>query len=182
MVAVTIVRPFTFTHTFAAPGPDGVLPPHATTDDQTMHAKDEYIPVGVHDFPDAMANHWFLRAHSDQPPANVPKPGTPEYGHSQAAAARRRALVEAAIEQEAAEASARIRQEANLSGRVAKVEEEVAAEEAEETARLDQAAAENEAARTGRRVALPPRRGGGNPPAETASTAHPKPVPGDPAA
>lgn len=144
MVAVTIVKGFTLTH-------DATTMP----DDPHMHAKDEYIPVGVHDFPEEIASHWYVQAHSDNPPRVLPRPGTPEYGQHLAAAARRRMLVEASLEQEAQAAAAEVRQNANLSGRIAETEEQVQAEEQAEADAAVEAEAVNTAAREKRRVAIP---------------------------
>lgn len=162
MPTVNIVKPFTFTHTFIRhpEDPDKVL--HATTDDPLMHGKDEFVPVGVHDLSPEMADHWFVQAHSDKPPFTLPKPGTPEYGAYQARALRRRQMVEASIEQEAHLAANAVRSDALQSGRVAENEEQAQAEEAEVDKNVAEAAAANEAARAGRRVAspvLPQRRG-----------------------
>lgn len=175
MPTVTIVKPFTFTHSFVRDPQANDGSPHpamSTTDDPGMHAKDEFIPIGVHNLPDAMANHWYVQAHTDKPPMVMPRPGTPEYAGHQIAAARRRQMVEAAIEQEAQEAAAKIRQDAMLSGRIAENEEQAQAESREQDEVAAQATAENEAARTGRRVASP---GGGR--AERRSVLPPRNAP-----
>lgn len=143
MVAVTIVKAFTLTHD--------------QTTDITRKGQDEYIPVGVHDFPEEMANHWYVAAHSDHPPVSNPRPGTPEYGAQQAAAMRRRKLIEMAIEQEAIEAGQKVKQDSVLSGRIAEVEEQVQAEEQAQHEEGQDQAARDEAVRSGRRVALPQR-------------------------
>lgn len=161
MPSVTIVKPFTFTHTFVRDpdADDGSAHPKiSTTDDINMHGKDEFVPVGVHEMSPAMANNWYVLAHSSNPPPAAPKPGTPEYGAKAAAAVRRRQMVEAAIEQEAAAAAQDIRHDANLSGRLAETEEQVHAEEAEQEDLAAEQAAKDEAVRTGRRVAIPPPR------------------------
>lgn len=68
MKTVKIVRGFTFNH------PDRRL---------------EYIPAGEHEMDDAMADHWFVRAHSDNPPEQEPQMGTPEYAETRVTRRRR---------------------------------------------------------------------------------------------
>lgn len=146
MVAVTIVKSFTLTH-------------DETTDPSlSLKGTDQFIPVGVHDFPDEVANHWYVQAHSDNPPLARPKPGTPQYAEQQAKAARRRALVEAAIEMEGEQAKAKVIQDAHLTGRIAEAEEQVHEETMEQEAAAEEESAKNEAVRTGTRIPAPRRR------------------------
>lgn len=160
MPSVNIVKPFTFTHTFVPDrkADDGSVHPQlSTTDQPQMHGKEEFFPAGTHEMSEAMANHWYVLAHTDNPPQVPPKPGTPEYGARQAAAERRRLIVQASIEQEASLAAADIRQDALASGRFAEVEEQVAAEEQEHAQKAAEDREKNDAARTGRRAAMPRR-------------------------
>lgn len=148
MPQVQIVKGFILTHDRTTVGEDN----------PNMWGKEEYIPPGVYDFSESVANNWFVQAHSNEPPAALPKPGTPEWGAKAQAAERRRMLVAAAIEQEAADAGNAIRRDALVTGRFGQVEEDVHAEESEEADRVAREAAINEAARTGAKVALPVRR------------------------
>jgi hypothetical protein len=58
---------------------------------------------GVVELEDDIAEHWYVRAHSQNPPRIPPAAGTPEYAQEQARSAARRRLLDAAAEEAARE-------------------------------------------------------------------------------
>jgi len=87
MPLVTIVTPFMFQH-----------PPRVVTEEQrddagkvtqperTVEGQKVWFPVGVHDMPDEVASHWFVRAHTEGYVAPPPDIGSPQYAQQAALA------------------------------------------------------------------------------------------------
>lgn len=61
------------------------------------------LQAGRHELDEDVADHWFVRAHSDNPPAPQLKAGTPEYAMAAAKERQRRKIVDAAVEEAAEE-------------------------------------------------------------------------------
>lgn len=78
-VEMNVVNAFTFQHQ------DGNL---------------QHFTVGRHKVPPHVADHWFAKAHTDDPPPPELKAGTVEYADAQRRAKQRQSLAEAALEQE----------------------------------------------------------------------------------
>jgi hypothetical protein len=66
-----------------------------------QNGKTLFIGKGSQALPEGIANHWFVRAHSDNPLPKVLKPGTPEYAADQARQVARSQLLDAAVEEAA---------------------------------------------------------------------------------
>lgn len=87
MARINVIRPFTFTHD------DG---------------RKEPFPIGSHEVPDHVANHFFTKAHTDAPKTHQPQAGTPAYADAMRALVKKRQslldeALEALAEAEAAE-------------------------------------------------------------------------------
>ena len=72
----------------------------------------ELIRPGEHQFEDDVADHWWVRAHSDNPPKAEPKRGTPEYAFAQARAAAEEQQLHTAVERAAEDAKVEARDKA----------------------------------------------------------------------
>ena len=63
------------------------------------------LKAGIHMLMQEDADHWWIRAHSDNPPPKILVPGTPEYVDNQRLQTSQRVLREAALDREAQEAA-----------------------------------------------------------------------------
>jgi hypothetical protein len=59
------------------------------------------LEPGDHDLPAEIADHWFILAHTDNPPKSDPPVGTPEYAVMLAKKKAQQKIFEAAIAQQA---------------------------------------------------------------------------------
>lgn len=87
MKQVTIVKPFTFTHD---------------------SGKMQEFKIGVHELDDDVAEHFYVKAHSNTPPFVEPQVGTPEAAKLAAQRVQRRRIIEAAMAEEADDARRRV--------------------------------------------------------------------------
>lgn len=133
---VTIVKGFTYTHS------------------GTRHQ--QYFAPGVHQMDSIMAKDHYILSHSDNPPPPIIAPGTPAYAHMQAAAMRRRKMIEEVVEYEAVQAAQKIRTDARVSGKIAQDVETAHEEALDQEMEQREVEATNEAARQGLK---PPVRG-----------------------
>jgi hypothetical protein len=62
--------------------------------------KQQRFEPGAYDLEPDVADHWYVKAHSNKPPKVTPPVGTPEYAHAAARKVARRRVIEAAAEEQ----------------------------------------------------------------------------------
>lgn len=60
--------------------------------------RQQKFTTGLYELEDELADHWYVRAHSDKAPPPRPPVGTPEYAQQEARKRARRRILDAAIE------------------------------------------------------------------------------------